>query len=82
MPEKRTEKMKQNLSITITKIRRQKIMTIIAEPEAHRPLRSADDLKFEKAIEKTKRRAIGRAGIGIFVAVLVTAFGILLWRFW
>jgi len=41
--------MKQNLNITITKIRRQKIMTTIAD--ADYPLRPADDLKFEKAIE-------------------------------
>ena len=57
-------------------------MTIIAEPDADRSLIPADDLKFEKAIEKTKRRAIKRVGIGLFVAVSVTAFGILLWRFW
>jgi hypothetical protein len=72
--------MKQNLSITITKIRRQKIMTTIAD--ADYPLRPADDLKFERAIEKRKTSATRQAGIGIFVAVLVTAFGILLWRFW
>jgi hypothetical protein len=72
--------MKQTLHITITKIRRQKIMTAIAD--ADYPLRPADDLKFEKAIEKTKTSAIRRAVIGIFVAVSVTAFGILLWRFW
>ena len=64
--------MKRILSITITKIRRQKIMTIIAEPSADRRLRPADDLKFEKAIEKTKKSATRRAGIGIFVAISVT----------
>jgi flagellar basal body rod protein FlgB len=72
--------MKQTLNITITKIRRQKIMTTIAD--ADYPLRPADDLKFERAMQKRKRRATRRAGIGIFVAVSVTAFGILLWRFW
>ena len=55
-------------------------MTTIAD--ADRTLRPADDLKFEKAIEKTKSRATGRVGIGIFIAFSAIALGILLWRFW
>lgn len=57
-------------------------MTIIAEPDARSSLIPADDLKFEKAIEKAKRNAARRAAIVIFVAISLAAFGILLWRFW